>query len=58
MIICICNNINEEKLKKIILSNPDINIRKLQEQNVCSKCKKCAPDVKNFLQCNRKIVSQ
>ncbi len=54
MYICICNNINEEKLKDILNNNHSIgNHKKLAKTcDIQFKCGKCIPYINKFILTN------
>ena len=41
MYICVCNAVNEEKLKDIITHNKIVSMSELQKHRVCDRCTRC-----------------
>jgi len=49
MYVCICSAITREELETIIDSDPNINIEKLQELDICNNCYKCSYEIQEML---------
>lgn len=50
MIICVCHNVSDKKLNKIIEDKPIVSIKQLQKEvDICNQCKICACDLNNLI---------
>lgn len=49
MIICICSNINETKVKDLVKSKKIKTVKEFAAFDVCVGCKKCSSQIKRIL---------
>ena len=55
MIVCICNNINESKLKRLIKDNKIKTVKDIQKMNICTDCKKCCCYIKKAIKIENEV---
>jgi bacterioferritin-associated ferredoxin len=49
MIVCVCSNINDSKLRNLIKCNKIKSIRDFHKLNVCCNCAKCYKEVQEII---------
>lgn len=50
MITCICHNVSDKKINKICEEKTIHSISDLKKEiNICTQCKKCAPEIKTII---------
>ena len=52
MIVCVCSNLNETKVRKLIKYNKIKSIRDFHKLQICSNCAKCYPDINKLIKEN------
>ena len=52
MVVCVCNNINDEKIKDQVKKGSK-NIKEIYDELQCGdRCGKCVPEIKKILRSN------
>ena len=52
MIICVCSNTNEDRIRFLIKQNKIKSIREFHKLQICCNCAKCYPDIKKLIKEN------
>lgn len=49
MIVCICSNLNENKLRNIIKCNKIKSVKEFHKLQLCCDCHKCNKEIKKII---------
>lgn len=49
MIVCVCSNINESKMRNLIKCNKIKSVREFHKLQLCCNCAKCYKEVQDII---------
>lgn len=50
MIACVCHNVSDKKIKKLVHEKKISTVKQLQKEiNICNQCKICASDIQKIV---------